>query len=273
MMLPDLSALAWDDLRLLEALDRLGRVRDAARDQNVSVSTFYRRVTELEAKFGQLCLVRHAESASLTELGRALAQVGRRVRGGLNDVLADLRAGSTVIGGEVSLTTVEALLPFIEEPLAALTAAHPTLEVALHLGDAGPSVRRREVDVALGVMPRPPPGCWGRKVARLQYGVFATRAEAARTRQRWVVRARSEASSPESAWEREHAGRVAVRAPFHALVSLCAAGSGIGLIPRKLGVRHGLTELPEYASEVDRLERTIWCLAHPDQKKTPACSP
>jgi DNA-binding transcriptional LysR family regulator len=269
MNLPDVSAVTWDDLRYLEALDRLGKVRSAARDQRISVSTFYRRVGELEAQFGQLCLVRRAEGASLTELGRALAQVGRRVRGGLTEVLGELKAGATLVGGEVSLTTVEALLPLIERPLAELTATHPALEVALHLGDAGPSVRRREVDVALAVMQRPPAGCWGRRVARLPYGVFATPAEAARAQRRWVARARSEASSPESAWEREHAGPIAVRAPFHALVSLCASGAGLGLMPRALGLRRGLVELPEFGAKVARLQRTVWCLAHPDQKKTP----
>jgi hypothetical protein len=35
--------LSWDDLRALEAIDRLGDVRSAAREVRLSLSTFYRR--------------------------------------------------------------------------------------------------------------------------------------------------------------------------------------------------------------------------------------
>jgi DNA-binding transcriptional LysR family regulator len=260
----------WDDLRYLEALDRLGKPGAAARELGVSVSTFYRRLAELEAAAGQLCLKRSPAGATLTAFGRSLAQVGRRTRSGLTEVLSELRTRETEIEGEVSLTTVIALLPLVQGPLAELTRRHPSLHVTLHLGDDGPSVRLREVDVALGVMKRPPQGCWGRKLGPLEAGVFATKAAAAAKPRRWVVRSLAEVSSPESAWERANAGQLAVRAPFHALVELCAAGIGLGLMPRKVAARHpALVELTEFAQSTQSLERTAWLLAHPDQRKTP----
>lgn len=260
----------WDDLRYLEALERTGKVGAAARELGISVSTFYRRVAELEGLTGQLCIKRMPSGATLTEFGQSLAHVGRRTRGGLQEVLAQLRLAQTTVEGEVSLTTVIALLPMLHEPLQKLTREHPRLHVTLHLGDDGPSVRQREVDVAVGVMKRPPQGCWGRKLLQLPSAVFATKDAAARTPRRWVVRSLAEVASPESAWERAHAADVAVRAPFHAMVDLCAAGLGLCLMPRLLASRHpGLVEVKDYAHLMAPLERTVWLLTHPDQRKTP----
>lgn len=262
--------LLWDDLRYLEALDRTGKVGSAARELGISVSTFYRRLAELEQGAGQLCLKRGPSGATLTDFGRSLAQVGRRTRSGLNEVVSHLRTRETEVEGEVSLTTVVALLPLIQGPVAGLTRSHPKLHVTLHLGDDGPSVRLREVDVALGVMKRPPQGCWGRRLGPLPSGVFATKEAAAQKTRRWVLRSLAEVTSPESAWERAHAGDEAARAPFHALVDLCAGGVGLALMPKCLAELHpALVEVPEFAAAAAKLERTAWLLAHPDQRRTP----
>lgn len=262
--------LQWEDLRYLEAVERTGKVASAARELGVSLSTLYRRVSELEVVIGQLCLHRGPSGGTLTETGHALALVGRRTRKSVDEVLSQLRAQATKVEGEVSLTTVVSLLPFIEAPLAQLNAEHPGLHVTVHLGDDGPSVREREVDVALAVMRRPPQGCWGRKLVRLPYGVFATKEAAARTPRRWVVRALNEATSSESAWEREHATEIAARAPFFATVPLVARGLGLGLMPRLLATKHpSLVELPEFTKSVELLTRTVWLLTHPDQRKVP----
>lgn len=265
----DVETLTWDDVRFLEALQRTGRVGLAARAERVSVSTFYRRVTELETQTGQLCLIRGVHEGGLTEFGAALANVGRRMRSGLTEVFGALRERETTLQGEVRLTTVQALLPFIETALVELTQAHPALHVTLHLGDGGPSVRRREVDVSLAVMKRPPEGCWGRKLTNLEAGVFATRTALKQPR-RWVLRAASEASSPESAWEREHVkDPLALRAPFHAVVSLCVAGAGLAMMPSLIAQRHGLVEVPEFRASCAGLTRPVWALTHPGLRKTP----
>lgn len=261
--------LPWDDVKYLEAIERTGKVTAAARDLGVSLSTLYRRVAALEAVLGQVCLLRGPGGGSLTETGQALALVGRRTRKSLSEVTGLLRSKENQLEGEVSLTTVAALLPFVEGPVQQLTRQHRGIHVTLHLGDDGPSVRNREVDTALGVMRKPPVGCWGRKVARMPYGVFATREVAALQSRPWLQRA-GEPTSAEAAWEAVHAHPFAVRAPFAAMVSLCAHGVGLALIPRRLAARHPrLIELPEYAASVAGLERTVWFLTHPDQRKTP----
>ncbi|MDI3288642.1 LysR family transcriptional regulator [Polyangium sp. 15x6] len=263
-------SILWEDVRYLEAVARAGGVGGAARELGVSASTVYRRIAILESTVGAPCLERGPAGGGLTETGAMLAQVGHRMRKALAEVAGHVHAQATEIVGEVSLTTVEALLPFLVDPIAEITTQYP-LRVNLILGDSGPSVRDREVDVAIGIMRRPPPGCWGVRLGKLPYGVFGT-AEAVRREPEplWVVRALSERSSPESAWEREHASGYATRAQFSALVSLVAGGVGVGLIPRALAALHPeLVEIPAYREHVAPLERTAWLLTHPDLRKTP----
>lgn len=260
--------LQWDDLRCLEAIERMGKVAAAARDLGVSPSTLYRRVAAVEAQVGEPCLVRGADT--LTEVGAMLARVGVKTRASMAEVNSFITDRETCVVGEVTLTTVPALLPFLEAPLLALSTAHPQLQVTLHLGYDGPSVRDREVDVALAITPRPPAGCWGRRLARLDAGVFGSASAVAATPRRFVARSLDEKTSPESAWERAHAKNVAVRAPFHALVELCAAGVGLGLMPRLIAAQHpSLVEVPEYAATTTRLDRVVWLLTHPDRRHTP----
>jgi molybdate transport repressor ModE-like protein len=263
-------SILWEDVRYLEAVARTGSVAGAARELGLSASTVYRRIGVLEGAVGCPCLERGQGASGLTETGALLAQVGLRMRKAIADVAGQVHARATEIVGEVSLTTVEALLPFLVEPIAELTAGYP-LRVNLILADTGPSVRDREVDVAIGVMKRPPPGCWGVRLGKLPYGVFGTTAAVAREPEPlWVVRALSERSSPESAWEREHVNGFAARAEFNALVSLVAGGVGVGLIPRPLAALHPqLVEIPAYRERVAPLERTAWLLTHPDLRKTP----
>ena len=263
-------SILWEDVRYLEAVERARSVGGAARELDVSASTVYRRIAALEAATGQSCLVRGPGEAMLTEFGASIARVGRQTRKSLAEATGAARARDTGISGEVSLTTVEALLPFLLDPIAEVTARHP-LNVTLHLGDDGPSVRDREVDVAIGIMPRPPSGCWGRRLAQLPCGVFGTKAAIERRPSpRWVVRAAAERYSPESAWEREHATPVAATARFSALVSLVASGVGVGLMPRLLAERHPeLVELTDHRASVAGLTRTAWLLTHPDQRRNP----
>lgn len=264
--------IEWQDVRFLEVIERTGSVGAASRELGLSSSTLYRRIAALEEAAGALCLQRGATSGSvaLTEVGLALAQVARRTHKGISDVLGQVRARETEVAGEVSLTTVDALLPFLIEPIRDLTTQYP-LRLVLTLANSGPSVRDREVDIAIGIMPRPPSGCWGVRLGKIPYAVFGTADALSREPSpKWVTRTVDEQHSPESKWEREHAGEIAASAPFNSLVSLVASGVGIGLIPKVIASLHPqLVEIGSYRKAVSDLERTAWLLTHPDLRGTP----
>lgn len=265
------SDVDWDDLRCLDALAREKTVGGAARQLGISTSTLYRRIAALEAATGTRCLVRGPGATELTLAGKSLAGAAQRTREAILRVIGEVKSEDARLSGEVSLTTVEGMMPFLGAPLAEIAERHPELLVRLHLSDTGPSVRRREVDVAIGVMQRPPPECWGRRLFRIRYGVFGTEEATRREPLRWVVLGAPMDRAPEGLWEAEHAERIAVAtASRGGIVTLVRAGAGVGLLPRPLAALHPeLLELRRFRGSVESLERVAWVLTHESARKTP----
>lgn len=261
---------SWDDLRCLEALARTGDVASAARELGLSPSTLYRRIAALEASTDTRCLTRGTGATELTEAGRSLAAGAHRMREVLTRVVGEVRGRHTSLTGVVSLTTVEGMAPFLPAPLATLRERHPELRIDVHFGDRGPSVRRREVDVAIGIMPRPPSDCWGRRLFQIGYGVFGTET-VVRATPRWVVLGPEVAHTPEAKWETKHATEVAASTAHRsAFLGLVRAGLGLGLLPRPLASLYPeLVEAPTYRKLVSDLRRVAWVLTHESQRKTP----
>jgi DNA-binding transcriptional LysR family regulator len=265
------ESLSWDDLRYVEAVDRLGTAGRAARELGVSASTVYRRIALLESRVGAQCILPGTGAGRLTDAGRELAAIARQTEASIGELSRKLRTTRERVAGEVSVTTVEGFIPLIAGPLTKLARTHPDLRVVLHIGEQGPSVRRREVDIAIGVMPRPSESLWGRKILTIDYGVFATRDAAQQEPIPWIVLAPPLHRTPQAEWETEHAERIAVRtASLQATIALCREGAGAAVLPRRLAARFpDLVEVPAYAKRIAELQRPTWLLTHPDVQDEP----
>lgn len=255
--------MPWDDARYLEVLARAKTPAAAARLLGVSASTVYRRIAVLEEELGAECVVRGSKPVMLTEIGEEVVAIARGFSADLLRVESLARSSEEAVEGTVGLTTVEGFLPFLIEPLRCLRELHPELIVDVHLGDSGPSVWRREIEVAIGIMNHPPEGLIGRRLAPIHYGAFGT-PDACRAPMAWVVFSPTLAHLPESRWEQEHAKPVAASTSSrNAMVELARAGVGVASLPVRLGELHGLQELPEYRESLAHLTRQVWLLTHP----------
>ncbi|NUO53245.1 MAG: LysR family transcriptional regulator [Polyangiaceae bacterium] len=260
---------SWDDLRVLEALDRLGTTGRAARELGVSVSKVYRRIAQLEEAVGSACVDRGAGAGKLTDTGRALAAIARQTASSVTAVRQGLRLAARDLDGEVSLTTVEGFVPLIAPALASLAERAPKLRVSLDIGFQGPSVRKREVDIALAVVPKPPQGLWGKRVMTIRYAAFGTQRAIDASPRRWIVLDRPLLSTPQAAWEKAHAKPMAARtSSFSTRLALARSGTGIAILPRRVAAMHPeLIELDEHG--LDTLDRPGWVLTHPDLRDVP----
>lgn len=254
---------------MLEAFDRLGSAGRAARELDISVSKVYRRLAALEQTLGFACLIRGAGVARLNETGVALAAVARKTSASIEAVRQEVRLAQDQLDGEVSLTTVEGFVPLVAPPLAALAQRWPRLRISLDVSFQGPSVRKREVDLALAVLSTPPEGLWGKKVLTIRYGVYGTRAAIAQEPRRWVVFGRPLHTQPQAAWERAHAKPVVLStASIAAKIAFLQAGVGVGILPKRVAALHpDLLELPH--ERLSELERPAWLLTHPDLREVP----
>ncbi len=257
---------SWDDLRYLEAVERLGSASRAGRELGAATSTVYRRIDALEKALRVRCLVR---GEGLTPVARELAELARRTGTSLVAIQRGAHQDHRAIDGSVTISTVDGFAPLLTEPMAALTASCPELRVNLHISNKGLSLRKRQADIALSVAERPGPHLIGRRLFAVDFGVFGTAAHAEDpSRARWVVLGWPLQTTREARWERARVvpEAVAIATPSRRVfIDMVLAGLGVGLLPRRLAAMHpALVELEEFRAQTDELTRPAWLLTHPE---------
>jgi DNA-binding transcriptional LysR family regulator len=257
---------SWDDLRHLEAFERLGSATAAGRELEVAPSTVYRRIAALEGAVGFVCLVR---GKGLTPAGRELAGLARNTATSLRGIARRATEERVEARGVVTLTTIDGFGPLLSAPLAELSARHPRLSVHVHVSDTGLSLRKGQAEVGLALLQKPPGTLVGRRLFPVRFGVFASRsmvsdAESAR----WVVLGPPLEKSWLGQWETKHVPRAKVAsssASRRLLIEMVASGVGIGLLPVPLAEQDpNLVELPAFRARAAELTRPAWLLFAPE---------
>lgn len=123
-----------DDLRVFEAVARLGSMSRAAVELNTVQSNVTSRVRALESELGTDLFQRHARGVTLTTAARRLLPYAARVRQVLNDARRATRddgvpAGPLVVG---SLDTTAAIR--LAPVLTRYAAAYPDVDLSLRTG-------------------------------------------------------------------------------------------------------------------------------------------
>jgi LysR family transcriptional regulator, cell division regulator len=130
----DMTAMDAADLRVFEAVARLGGMGRAAEELHTVQSNVTARIRQLEDQLGTKLFRRHARGVEPTPAGQRLLPYARRMARLLEDArraaLDDgTPQGALVIG---SLETTAALR--LPEPLAAFAAAHSQVDLTLRTG-------------------------------------------------------------------------------------------------------------------------------------------
>ncbi len=122
------------DLRVFEAVARLGGMNRAAAELHTVQSNVTARIRDLETELGTPLFERHSRGVALTPAGRRLLPYAARVRDTLDEARRAVSddgtpAGPLVIG---SLETTAALR--LSPVLAAYARKHPAVDVTLRTG-------------------------------------------------------------------------------------------------------------------------------------------
>lgn len=130
------------DLRVFEAVARLGGMSRAAAELNTVQSNVTARIRQLEAELGTALFHRHKAGVTLTDAGRRLLPYAGRVRQALDDARRAVLdtgepAGALTIG---SLETTAALR--LSPILSDYVAAHPNVDLVLRTGTTCELVER-----------------------------------------------------------------------------------------------------------------------------------
>jgi DNA-binding transcriptional LysR family regulator len=262
---------AWDDLKTFLACHRTGSLARAGRTLHVDQTTAGRRLAALEAALGARLFERAARKMVLSATGASLLELAEKLEQSAIDLGRRAEGADARVEGVVRVATSETLATtFVARQLGALHAAHPGLELELVTGQGSLNLLRREADLALRAGPRPTQqSLIVRRLGRHGFGLFASRACAAKRQKRFIGYCDELAGIPPVRWLEEHRQGVPYSLRANSLITAAQAargGLGVAALPIFLGLRTpGLVRVGK--EEVGFSE--FWIVLHPDLQHTP----
>jgi DNA-binding transcriptional LysR family regulator len=166
----------WNDLQVLLAVGRTGKLSAAAIKLRADHATVSRRVSALEDALGVKLLERRSTGVALTEQGRKLVLAAEAMESIALSSLSELHDDELKISGAVRIGAPEGFGSYFLAPrLGALCDRHPDLEVELVAMGAVFSLSKREADIAVGLT-RPEQGrLFSRRLTDYRLGLYASK--------------------------------------------------------------------------------------------------
>lgn len=262
--------LDWNDIPLVLALARCGRMREAARELRVETSTVSRRLTALEKTLGTRLFIRGPRGYEPTDAGRAFVLRAESAYGEVQSLWTTTRAEADGVHGTVRISAVDALFDYwLVHRLPELLASHPGLRIRLIADNRNLSFMRGEADLALRAgRPQGDAALVMRKLGDADFYVYGATQYADTTRANWsslpwLGYDDDLTGTPEAGWLRDvarSANPVLQASNVGTLARACVAGLGLALLPPLVAEPHGLVRL----TPQPELSREIWLLAHRD---------
>jgi len=148
----------WDEIRTAYAVARHGTVRGAADELGLHRATVVRHVDALEEAMGGKLFQRHGRGYTLTEAGEDMMRVARATHEQFQQLAGRTRGRATSVSGEIVVTSLELLVPFLMPAIRAFRDAHPQTKVRFEASDRAYRLEYGEAHVAVrtGAKPQEP---------------------------------------------------------------------------------------------------------------------
>lgn len=271
--------LNWDDLKLVLALERAGTMSAAASALGVNHSTISRRMASMQEALGTTLFERSPTGWRPTDAGTKLVEVAARMEAEVSSLDAQLIGQDEQLSGTVRLATVDIMALELSGLVATFRQTHPNILLNVVTGNDPISLTRREADVALRITNAPPEHLIGRRLGRMTYSLYASRALTAQVgtgpllRQLealpWLMWDESCEAHGTQAWMQRHVPRAKVVCYLDSTPVMRAyieRGVGVGFMPRMLMRRS--EEVVSLLDAPHDFGVDLWLLTHPDLKNT-----
>lgn len=165
----------WSDLRTVLAIVRGGGLSGAARDLGTQHSTVFRRLEAIEARLGVKLFERGRTGYRPTPHGDVMADAARTMEEAALAAERRVQGADARLAGTIRIATSEVLASYLlPRLLRGFLDAHPEIELELTVSNRQVDLERREADLALRATLEPSESLVGRRLATLQYAIFAT---------------------------------------------------------------------------------------------------
>ena len=146
---------SWDEIRTAYHVARAGTVSGAADALGVHHATVIRHVGSLEDRLGVKLFQRHARGYTPTEAGQDLLTVARATDDQFEQLVSRIRGQGEGITGELVVTSLHTVSPFLVPVIHAFQSEHPGLRVRYLTGDEVLRLEYGEAHVAVRAGAKP----------------------------------------------------------------------------------------------------------------------
>ena len=203
------------------------------------------------------------------------------VESNIETSLRELRGLNHRIQGNIIVATTDTLGCKLLPPiLKQFRLAYPELSIELNIGAETVSLSKREADISIRTSAKPPPNLVGRKVARVDFAIFAAESYLESSapiqsiedlgKHHFVILDDSFGQLAIKNWmDRRITSDTTVTKVngMLPLIELCEAGLGLAALPR-FAVTSGCSNLQEIYPVPESLEHHLWVLTHRDPAKS-----
>lgn len=166
----------WNDYRFLLALDQTGSLSAAGRQLGVSQPTVSRRIAALEQALGVVLVQRLPDGHRLSAVGKKVCERARVIQQKADEIRLAVSDDRDQPQHQVVVAAPEGISAALLTPaLWDLHLAHPDLVVEVMISNRPVDLRRQEADVAVRMGDPRDDTLIGRKVGRVEFGLFARR--------------------------------------------------------------------------------------------------
>jgi DNA-binding transcriptional LysR family regulator len=274
------ATLGWDELRLLLAVARRGRLAEAATDLDIDPSNVGRRLTAIERRLGGSLFERTIDGLVPSPALKALLPEVEVMEAAALGASRRLAGGLAPAEGPVTVAASESFAMYVLfDELPALSAELPAVALTLATAPGVVSLARREADIALRFVRPEQQDLYARRVASLRWSLYGAPGylrgrprpdpEQGLTGHRVVRWAGSPLRPAVHAWMAARAGAAATAVTvqqLHVMVEACARGLGLAVLPGAIARgRGGLERALDHAID----ETDLWLVIHRDLRQVP----
>lgn len=270
----------WDEIRTAYHVARMGTVSGAAEALGVHHATVIRHIDALEKRLGVKLFHRHPRGYTPTEEGQELRRVAQATDDQFQQLSGRIRGRGSDVTGDLVVTSLVNLAPFMVRALAGFQRKHPDVTVRYLTDDRLFRLEYGEAHVALraGAVPQDPDNVV-QPFAQMRIGLYASTSYIDRNGRPaslddlgdhlFVAHDNPDNRAPHQKWIKENIPYARVRfrcTDSRVMQRAVLDGAGLGFLPETEATHY--PDLVQVAPPQDDWCTPMWLVTHVDLHRT-----
>lgn len=171
---------SWDDFRLVKAIAAARGMPGAAAELQISASTVFRRLGQIEEVIGATLFRRYRSGYELTPAGAEIVSLAQRLEAEITTSLHRIAEREVLLAGDLHIVVDETLLQLLTPVFADFLRQFPKIRLDVVTVDSAPDLSVHDANVIIFANGKPPDEMIGRRIARIAWALYGPAAGSGR---------------------------------------------------------------------------------------------